>query len=166
MLSWLIKSGGNHQLFFLFQDDIHEEVTREANGLTFQTLNRLTFSAQRELTSLSCFASNKALDERKGVHLVQSTTINVKFKPEVLLTPANKSRIIHAVEGEPLAVTCNFKANPMVGANIKWYKNGHLLENHPNKPSKSTEYFFSFSVIDKMIDYFLLGYVIRCWTSA
>lgn len=152
--------------FFLFQDDIHEEVTREANGLTFQTLNRLTFSAQRELTSLSCFASNKALDERKGVHLVQSTTINVKFKPEVLLTPANKSRIIHAVEGEPLAVTCNFKANPMVGANIKWYKNGHLLENHPNKPSKSTEYFFSFSVIDKMIDYFLLGYVIRCWTSA
>ena len=119
----------------LLQDDIHEEVTREANGLTFQTLNRLTFSAQRELTSLSCFASNKALDERKGVHLVQSTTINVKFKPEVLLSP-NKSRIIHAVEGEPLAVTCNFKANPMVGANIKWFKNGHLLENHPNKPGK------------------------------
>ena len=66
---------------------------------------------------------------------MQSTTINVKFKPEVLMSP-NKSRIIHAVEGEPLAVTCNFKANPMVGANIKWFKNGHLLENHPNKPGK------------------------------
>merc|ERR1712050_377796 len=66
------------------KDDIHEEVTRESNGLTFQTLNRLTFSAQKELTSLSCFASNDALDKRQGVHLKQTTTINVKFKPEIL----------------------------------------------------------------------------------
>ena len=70
--------------FFSTQDDIHEEVTRESNGLTFQTLNRLTFSAQKELTSLSCFASNDALDKRQGVHLKQTTTINVKFKPEIL----------------------------------------------------------------------------------
>ena len=117
------------------QDDIHEEVTREGNGLTFQTLNRLTFSAQRELTSLSCFASNKALDERKGVHLKQTTTINVKFKPEIIKVNGS-TEIIHAVEGEPLALTCNFKANPMVGANIKWYKNGHLLENHPHQQGK------------------------------
>lgn len=120
----------------LSQDDIHEEVTRESNGLTFQTLNRLTFSAQRELTSLSCFASNKALDERKGVHLAQTTTINVKFKPEIL-KPNGTTQIIHAVEGEPLTLTCNFKANPMVGANIKWYKNGHLLESNPHQQGTS-----------------------------
>ena len=116
----------------LLQDDIHEEVTREDNGLTFQTLNRLTFSAQRELTSLSCFASNKALDERKGVHLKQTTTINVKFKPEIL-KPNGTTEIIHAVEGEVVTLTCNFKANPMVGANIKWYKNGHLMENNQGR---------------------------------
>ena len=108
-------------------------MTREDNGLTFQTLNRLTFSAQRELTSLSCFATNDALDARKGVHLKQTTIINVKYKPEILKVNNNGStEVIHAVEGEPLALTCNFKANPMVGANIKWYKNGHLLENHPH----------------------------------
>ena len=100
--------------------------------MTFQTLNRLTFSAQRELTSLSCFASNKALDERKGVHLKQTTTINVKFKPEIL-KPNGTTEIIHAIEGEVVTLTCNFKANPMVGANIKWYKNGHLLESNPQQ---------------------------------
>ena len=118
--------------YFFLQDDIHEEVTREDNGLTFQTLNRLTFSAQRELTSLSCFASNKALDERKGTHLKQTTTINVKFKPEIL-KPNGTTEIIHAIEGEVVTLTCNFKANPMVGANIKWYKNGHLLESNPQQ---------------------------------
>ena len=117
-------------LFHFSQDDIHEEVTREDNGLTFQTLNRLTFKAQRELTSLSCFASNSALDDRKGVHhLKQTTTINVKFKPEIIGKPNGSTEIIHAVEGESVTLTCNFKANPMSGANIKWYKNGHLLEN-------------------------------------
>ena len=100
--------------------------------MTFQTLNRLTFSAQRELTSLSCFASNKALDERKGTHLKQTTTINVKFKPEIL-KPNGTTEIIHAIEGEVVTLTCNFKANPMVGANIKWYKNGHLLESNPQQ---------------------------------
>ena len=65
------------------QEDIHEEVTRESNGLTFQTLQRLTFPAQKELTSLSCFAANAALDERDGQHLKQTTTINVKYKPEI-----------------------------------------------------------------------------------
>ena len=121
-----------YHCYFFLQDDIHEEVTREDNGLTFQTLNRLTFSAQRELTSLSCFASNKALDERKGTHLKQTTTINVKFKPEIL-KPNGTTEIIHAIEGEVVTLTCNFKANPMVGANIKWYKNGHLLESNPQQ---------------------------------
>ena len=81
---------------------------------------------------MSCFASNKALDERKGTHLKQTTTINVKFKPEIL-KPNGTTEIIHAIEGEVVTLTCNFKANPMVGANIKWYKNGHLLESNPQQ---------------------------------
>ena len=50
-------------------NDIHEEVSER--GDTFQTLNRLTFPAERKLTSLSCFAANQVLDEKKGQHLKQ-----------------------------------------------------------------------------------------------
>lgn len=60
----------------------------------------------------------------------QATTINVKFKPEV--ERPNTTHVIHAVEGEPLALACNFKANPTIGANTRWYKNGHLVE-HPHQ---------------------------------
>ncbi len=41
------------------------------HGLTFDTLNRLTFRAERRLTSLACFASNAVLDQEKGMHLSQ-----------------------------------------------------------------------------------------------
>ncbi len=39
--------------------------------MTFDTLNRLTFRAERRLTSLACFASNAVLDQEKGMHLSQ-----------------------------------------------------------------------------------------------
>ena len=41
-------------------------------------------------------------------------------------------QVIHAVEGEPLTLTCNFRANPAKGAHIKWYRNGHSIELPPH----------------------------------
>lgn len=63
------------------QDDIHEQISREENGITFKTTNRITFQAKSQLTSLSCFASNKVLDDKKRIHLKKDTTINVKYRP-------------------------------------------------------------------------------------
>ena len=119
------------------QDDTHEEITRERNGLTFQTLNRVTFKAHRELTSLSCFASNKAMDDRKSTHLKETTTINVKFSPEVL-RPNGSAKVFHAVEGEPLLLECQFRANPSKGAHVKWFRNGHSIELPPHPTSHHT----------------------------
>ena len=41
------------------------------------------YSAQRALTSLSCFAYNKVLENNRGVHLQKATVINVKYAPDV-----------------------------------------------------------------------------------
>ena len=62
--------------------DATEEVTQAPDG-TFETLNQLTFRAERRLTSLSCFASNRVIDDAGGVHLKRATTVNVKFRPEI-----------------------------------------------------------------------------------
>ena len=43
----------------------------------------ISYSAQRALTSLSCFAYNKVMERNRGVHLQKATVINVKYKPEV-----------------------------------------------------------------------------------
>ena len=78
-------------------DDIHEETKREENGLTFTTINTLTFEAERELTSLSCFASNSVLDNKKETPLKRATNIHVKYKPEIEL--ADGSRVINVLQG-------------------------------------------------------------------
>ena len=61
----------------------------------------------------------------------------MKFKPEIY-KPNGTIQVIHAVEGEPVILACNFKANPMIGANIKWYKNGHWLENNPQQQQQQS----------------------------
>jgi len=100
----------------LFQDDTHEEITREVNGVTFKTVNRLTFQARRQLTSLSCFASNKVLDEKKAIHLKRDTTINVKYKPVV--EKLARIEMVNAVHGEPISLACRFTANPTAGVQV------------------------------------------------
>ena len=79
-------------------DDIHEETKREENGLTFTTINTLTFEAERELTSLSCFASNSVLDNKKETPLKRATNIHVKFRPEIDLPKG--SGVIEALQGK------------------------------------------------------------------
>ena len=110
----------------LFQDDTHEEISREENGVTFRTVNRLTFQAKRQLTSLSCFASNKVLDEKKSIHLKRDTTINVKYKPVVQKLP--RIEMLNAVHGEPISLLCKFTANPASGVKVTWYRNGLVLD--------------------------------------
>lgn len=123
----------------LLQEDTHEDVTRETNGLTFKTTNRLTFQARRQLTSLSCFASNKVLDEKKAIHLKRDVTINVKYKP-VVEKPA-RIETINAVHGEPVSLVCRFTANPTAGVQVSWYRNGILLERdlHDEKRSEKAD---------------------------
>ena len=81
-------------------DDIHEETKREENGLTFTTINTLTFEAERELTSLSCFASNSVLDNKKETPLKRATNIHVKYPPEIELLEG--SGVIEALQGKHL----------------------------------------------------------------
>ena len=79
-------------------DDIHEETKREENGLTFTTINTLSFEAERQLTSLSCFASNSVLDDKKEPPLKRATNIHVKYKPEIEVNDGPK--IIEVVQGK------------------------------------------------------------------
>ena len=79
-------------------DDIHEETKREENGLTFTTINTLTFEAERQLTSLSCFASNSVLDDKKGTPLKRATNIHVKYKPEIEVNDGGPE-VIEVVQG-------------------------------------------------------------------
>ena len=71
----------------LNMNDTSETYVRESNGWTFNTTNRLTFRAQRQLTSLSCFAYNKVLSKSKGAHLKKATVINVRYKPHIERRP-------------------------------------------------------------------------------
>ena len=109
----------------LNMNDTHETYVREANGWTFNTTNRLTFKAQRQLTSLSCFAYNKVLAAQKGVHLQKATVINVKYKPEIELRSEIES--INAVRGEHVVIECRFRANPMQPVRVTWYKDGYKI---------------------------------------
>ena len=45
-----------------------------------------------------------------------------------------RTQVIHAIEDEPFNVSCQFKANPLDGAHVKWYRNGHILETPYNMP--------------------------------
>ena len=109
----------------LNMNDTYEEYDRESNGWTFTTTNRLTFKAQRQLTSLSCFAYNKVLATKKGVHLKRATTINVKYRPEI--ERSTNIHVINAVRGEPVMIECRYKANPMQGTQVTWYKDGYKI---------------------------------------
>ena len=46
----------------------------------------------------------------------------------------HRTQVIHAIEDEPFNVSCKFKANPLEGAHIKWYRNGHIIETLHNPP--------------------------------
>ena len=87
-------------------DDIHEETKREENGLTFTTINTLTFEAERQLTSLSCFASNSVLDNKKESPLKRATNIHVKYKPEIDLT--DNPGVVDVVQGMYALTKCLF----------------------------------------------------------
>ncbi len=80
------------------------------HGLTYDTLNRLTFKAERRLTSLACFASNAVLDQERGMHLSQATTVNVRFRPEVKLehNKGGGSKIRINIMAEQLVLHCRF----------------------------------------------------------
>ena len=119
----------------LSQEDTHEDITRESNGLTFRTTNRLTFQAKRQLTSLSCFASNKVLDEKKAIHLKRDVTILVKYRPVIEKPP--RIETINAVHGEPISLACRFTANPTAGVVVSWFRNGVLLERDDNADRRS-----------------------------
>lgn len=107
--------------------DFVEEVTKR--GYTYETLNQLTFKAERRLTSLSCFASNMVLDETKATHLTRATTINVKYRPEIdSTTPTD---LHYAAQGEGVSLECQYEANPMAGTVVHWYKDGHIIDYDP-----------------------------------
>jgi hypothetical protein len=82
--------------------------------------------AERGLISLSCFASNRVLDERKGTPLKQDTTISVNYRPRVERKASPD--MIKAVYGEKLSLYCNFEANPMRGSQVTWYMNGKVID--------------------------------------
>ena len=95
------------------------------NGDTFDTINQLTFQAERKLTSLSCFASNRVLDEQKATHLTQATTINVRYKPRV--EKQLNMEPIFKVQGESVTLYCKYEANPVSGTVVTWYREGRRI---------------------------------------
>eukprot|EP00094_Tigriopus_californicus_P006888 TCALIF_06634-PA protein Name:"Similar to HMCN2 Hemicentin-2 (Homo sapiens)" AED:0.02 eAED:0.03 QI:0/0.5/0.28/0.85/1/1/7/253/1111 len=105
-------------------NDMHEEISQ--TGQTFETLNRLSFPAERKLTSLSCFASNSVLDDKKGLHLKQDTTINVKFAPEI--ESRSSVNLLESVHGEEISLVCRYHANPMLGTKVTWFLNGEPID--------------------------------------
>ena len=101
---------------------------------------KVTFKATRELTSLSCFATNKVMDDQKVDvfkancnqalscqmdHLAASSTVNVKYKPEIVVRGLD---IVYIVLGDDFALNCSYNANPSVTAKVVWYKNGKRLD--------------------------------------
>ena len=95
------------------------------NGNAFDTINQLTFRAERKLTSLSCFASNQVLDEQKGVHLTQATTINVRYRPRIDKAPSVEPT--YRVQGESVTLYCKYEANPVSGTLVTWYREGRVV---------------------------------------
>ncbi len=87
----------------------------------------LTFDAElRGLISLSCFASNRVVDDRRATHLRRDTTINVSYRPRVE-RKARGPDLVRAVHGETLELHCRFEANPMRGSSVTWYRDGEAI---------------------------------------
>ena len=58
-------------------------------------------------------------------HLVASSTVNVKYRPEIVVRGLD---IVYIILGDDFALNCSYKANPAVTAKVLWYKNGDLLD--------------------------------------
>lgn len=63
-----------------FSTDVSDETLKKKSPSSFSFP---ISSAQRALTSLSCFAYNKVMEQNRGVHLQKATVINVKYAPEI-----------------------------------------------------------------------------------
>ena len=57
--------------------------------------------------------------------LAASSTVNVKYKPEIVVMGLD---IVYIVLGDDFVLNCSYKANPTVTAQVLWYKNGKLLD--------------------------------------
>ena len=58
-------------------------------------------------------------------HLAASSTVNVKYKPEILVRGLD---IVYIVLGDDFVLNCSYSANPAVSARVVWYKNGKRLD--------------------------------------
>ena len=58
-------------------------------------------------------------------HLSASSTVNVKYKPEITIEGLD---IVYIVTGDNFVLNCSYQANPSVSARVIWYKNGNLLD--------------------------------------
>ena len=58
-------------------------------------------------------------------HLAASSTVNVKYKPEIVVRGLD---IVYIVLGDDFALNCSYNANPSVSAAVIWYKNGKRLD--------------------------------------
>ena len=57
--------------------------------------------------------------------LAASSTVNVKYKPEIVVMGLD---IVYIVLGEDFVLNCSYTANPAVTAQVLWYKNGKMLD--------------------------------------
>ena len=116
---------------------------------------QVSFKASRELTSLSCFSTNKVerekkkeqssrektqvMDERKMLHLAKSSTVSVRFPPEIsngnlsvlyvvswpLLQKQSKAKdewSLYQVLSDNISLHCNYIANPSTAAKTLWFR--------------------------------------------
>lgn len=58
-------------------------------------------------------------------HLSASSTVNVKYKPEITIKGLD---IVYIVTGDGFVLNCSYQANPSVSARVIWYKNGNILD--------------------------------------
>ncbi|XP_023321779.1 nectin-4 [Eurytemora carolleeae] len=99
---------------------------KQKTNHTYSTTSTVTIKARRELASISCFASNKVMDDKKISHLSRSANLNVKFPPEI----SRKGRAtdeIYKVLNENITLICPYTANPNQ-VNVSWYRNSELLD--------------------------------------
>ena len=57
--------------------------------------------------------------------LAASSTVNVKYKPEIVVMGLD---IVYIVLGDNFVLNCSYTANPAVTATVVWYKNGQMFD--------------------------------------
>ena len=58
-------------------------------------------------------------------HFSASSTVNVKYRPEILIHGLS---VVYVVMGDNISLHCSYKANPAVSAKVTWYRNGNTLD--------------------------------------